>query len=203
MFSFTIIFLLIISGVSLYAFNQPEFQERLVMQPVKIVQKKERYRFLSSALIHSDYFHLFFNVFTLYFFGDSVEHILALSYGSWGKWIFCLLFLGGVWFSNYPLFVKYKKSTTFKAFGASGGVSAVVFAHVLYYPTHDICLYFICIPAFLYAILFLGYSYYESKRLQANTLPQQHIFGAIFGLVLAILIRPIAVIEFFKQIFGL
>jgi membrane associated rhomboid family serine protease len=113
------------------------------------------------------------------------------------------LFLGGVWFSNYPLFVKYKKSTTFKAFGASGGVSAVVFAHVLYYPTHDICLYFICIPAFLYAILFLGYSYYESKRLQANTLPQQHIFGAIFGLVLAILIRPIAVIEFFKQIFGL
>jgi membrane associated rhomboid family serine protease len=189
--SLTIIFIAITVAISLYAWNNQSIMNKWIMNPYAVQKYREYYRFLTSGFLHADYGHLFFNMFSLYFFGRNVEYYFSSLFGEQtGGILFAVLYLGGIIVANYPDFAKHKNDSYYNALGASGGVSAVVFSAILFSPTTGIYVYFIAMPAFVYAILYTAYSYYMSKRNMDNIGHSAHLAGAAFGIVFTLILEP-------------
>ncbi|MEH0158093.1 rhomboid family intramembrane serine protease [Limibacter armeniacum] len=201
--SANLILIIAIVGISLYAWRQPNLYSKMLMHPYSIKNRNEFGRFITSGLIHKDYGHLFFNMFTLYFFGGVVESIFGAVMGSaqLGSILYIVLFFAGVVISDLPTYFKHQNDPGYSALGASGGVSSVLFASILYNPIEGVCLWAIlCIPGFLFGALYLIYSYYENKRNVGRVNHSAHFYGAIFGVVFGIAIRPAVVPYFIDQI---
>jgi membrane associated rhomboid family serine protease len=100
-------------------------------------------------------------------------------------------------------FGKYKDNAYYNAVGASGAVSAIVFASILFNPGGKIYLFFIPIgiPAVIFGALYLVYSYYMSKRGRDNVGHSAHFWGAVFGFVFTILLKPELFMLFVEKIF--
>ena len=129
----TYIFIGITVAISLYAWNNANIMNKWIMNPYSVQKYKEYYRFLTSGFLHADYGHLFFNMFSLYFFGRNVEYYFSALFGEqMGGILFAVLYLGGIIVANYPDFAKHKDDSFYNALGASGGVSAVVFSAILF-----------------------------------------------------------------------
>lgn len=198
--SLTYLLIALIVLVSFYAWSNPKVQANFIMNPYRIAGRNEYHRFITSAFIHADYLHLFFNLFTLYFFGRYVEHIFVQLYGGIeGKVYFLLLFLLGVVVSDLPTFFKYRHNPAYNALGASGGVSSLVFSFILFNPTEKLYLLFIPIgiPGFILGVLFLIYAYYQAKSNRDNINHSAHFYGALFGVVFCILLHPQVIPRFF------
>jgi membrane associated rhomboid family serine protease len=164
---------------------------RLILAPYWIERKKEYYRFITSGFIHADYLHLAFNMISLYFFGDQVE-------SSIGREMYLLLYVLGLIISDIPTYLKNKNNSNYTSLGASGAVSSVIFASIVFYPVREICLYgFICFSAFIFGILYLGYSYYMDRRNSGHINHSAHFYGAVVGLVFVALINTTAFISMF------
>lgn len=201
--SVTTILVILIVAISFYAGQNPELKYKLMMSPYQINQKKEYYRFLTSGFIHADIMHLLFNMVALYSFGKNVEWLFQMTLQSqlMGQLAFLLLFLAGVVLSSLPSYYKHKDDYAYNALGASGGVSSIVFARILYNPLSEINIHFVFpIPGFILGILYLIYSHYADKRGTDNIGHSAHFYGAIFGLVFAIVLEPSAVPHFFQQV---
>jgi membrane associated rhomboid family serine protease len=189
--SLTIIFIAITVAISLYAWNNQSIMNKWIMNPYAVQKYKEYYRFLTSGFLHADYGHLFFNMFSLYFFGRNVEYYFSAIFGEQtGGILFAILYLAGIIAANYPDYAKHKNDSYYNALGASGGVSAVVFSAILFNPTSGIYVYFIEMPAFVYAILYTFYSFYMSKRNMDNIGHSAHLAGAAFGVVFTLMLKP-------------
>ncbi|MCS6833750.1 MAG: rhomboid family intramembrane serine protease [Flammeovirgaceae bacterium] len=191
--SFSLIFMLSILAVSLFCLHRPTRQTALVFAKAH----KEFYRFLSAALVHADILHLLANTFTFYWFADQVEHQLAIKWGSWGKWWFSLLFWGAIAMSNFLW--KYNRFSTQNSFGCSAGTASIIATHILYSPTYQLCISFLCMPSFVAAILFCFYIYYERNRF--HFIAQQWIVGTVFGVLLAFLLKPSSLWDFLITLF--
>ena len=189
--SLTIIFIAITVAISLYAWNNQNIMNKWIMNPYAVQKYREYYRLLTSGFLHADYGHLFFNMFSLYFFGRNVEYYFSSLFGEQtGSILFAVLYLVGIVVANYPDFAKHKNDSSYNALGASGGVSAVVFSAILFSPTTGIYVYFIQMPAFVYAILYTVYSYYMSRRNMDNIGHSAHLAGAAFGIVFTLILEP-------------
>ena len=189
--SLTFIFIGITVALSLYAWNNYSIMNKWIMNPYSVHRNHEYYRFLTSGFLHADYGHLFFNMLSLYFFGANVEYYFSILFGeSTGSILYAALYLIGIIVANYPDFAKYKNNSGYNALGASGGVSAVVFSAILFNPTATILIYFIPMPAFMYAVLYSFYSYYMSKRNLDNIGHSAHLYGAAFGVAFTLLLKP-------------
>lgn len=195
----------IIMGVtvaaSFFVWDQKQWMDKLTMAPYRINTKKEYYRFMTSAFIHADHMHLLLNMLSLYFFGVAVERILKNLFGSAGGLYFIALYVLAVIVSDIPSYIKYKKSYNYSSLGASGAVSAVIFAFILFRPIADICLYYeLCLPGFIMGTAYVVYSYYQGKSSRDNINHDAHLYGALFGLVFCFLIYPESIPEFAEQI---
>src|SRR5690606_26897500 len=126
--SITIILIIITVIASFYAWSNPTIQEKWIFSPYQVSKKNEYYRFITSGFIHADQMHLLFNMFTLYFFGELIEVVYQHYFGDLGLVLFVVLFLAGIVISDIKTFVKHNNSPHYRALGASGGVSAVVFS---------------------------------------------------------------------------
>lgn len=113
-----------------------------------------------------------------------------------------LYILGGI-FASLLLFIKHKNNPYYNSLGASGAVSAVVFALILWDPNLELILFFIPIPikAYIFGPIYLLIEYYAMKRGQSNVAHEAHISGAIFGLVYVLLLNPNKLVEFTELIF--
>lgn len=201
--SITLILILITCGISFYAFRDYSLMDKLILNPYQVTKKNQYYRFLTSGFIHADVGHLIFNMLSLWFVGEGIERLFAMLFGASGTFYFLFLYLVGIIVSDIPTYMKQRKNSNYNSLGASGGVSAVLFAAILYAPLMDIYLYFfIQLKAFIFGILFLGYSYYEANRGTSYVNHSAHMFGAIFGLVFMAVVYPAAVPGFFQQIIG-
>lgn len=199
--SLTVLLIIITVGVSFYAWQNPIVLNNLTLRPTRISIYKEYYRFISSGFVHADQAHLIFNMISLYFMGRGIEDFLVSYFGGMGIIYYLALYLIGIVVSDIPSFLKNKNNTAYTSLGASGGVSAIVFAYVLLAPTENFYLYFaIPIPAFIFGALYLLYSYYESKRGRDNINHDAHLYGALFGILFMALLLPQAVPHFFEQI---
>jgi len=189
-----ILYIIIIGTVliSLLGFQNRMIFEKLRFDPYSIGINKDWYRFFSYALLHADWGHLLINMFVLYSFGSNVENLFEYYFGSKAIIYFILLYLGGVFVSVAPSFEKNKNNPYYTAVGASGAVSAILFSSILMYPTGKIIFLLlpIPIPAYVFGILYLVYSWYMSKRGKDNIGHDVHFFGAIFGFVFTIILKP-------------
>ena len=199
--SLTLIFVAVTVLVSLVAFSNQDIKVKLIFNPYRIDRTHEYYRFISSGFIHADTAHLIFNMIALYSFGQLVEDEYH-SYTRYPSTMFIVLYLGGIIVAHLPTYMKYKDFPHYNSLGASGGVSAVVFASILLYPTSGIYLMFIPfeIPGYIFGVLYMAYSLYADRQRNDNVNHSAHITGAIFGLVLTVLLHPASMQEFIAQI---
>jgi len=198
--SVTIIIIAITVIVSLLAFNNHEIFRRLAFNAYDIKHFKNSYRFLSYALIHADWIHLFINMMVLYSFGGIVEEYYQMLFGVKGILYFVLLYVGGTALSTLPSYGKHKDDYSYTAVGASGAVSAVVFTYILFDPLGKLTLFPIPIgiPAIIFGALYLIYSAYMGKKNIDNVGHDAHFWGAVFGFVFTIVLKPELILRFFS-----
>ena len=152
------------------------------MWPYLVQKEKQYYRFITSGFLHADMVHLFFNMFTLFFFGRHLENLLNY-YDLGGKAAYVLLYVLGLVISDIPSYLKNRNNYEYRSLGASGAVSAVLFATIVFDPWSSIYLYAaIKISAALYAVLFIVYCVYMGKRGGDNVNHDAHLWGSLFGL---------------------
>jgi len=199
--TFVIIAVTVIISVS--AFGNIELLNRLKFNAYQIKHSNEKWRFFSYALVHSGWLHLIINMYVLYSFGGVVERFFSANFGAVGFLYYALLYIGGVLFSTLYDFGKYKDDVYYNAVGASGAVSAVVFSSILVYPAGSIFLFPIPfpLPSWVFGIAYLIYSAYMGKKGVDNIGHNAHFWGAIFGIVLTIILVPGVIPEFFSTIF--
>ncbi len=195
----TTLLLIAIVGSSLYAWNNREFYSKMVFHPVTVSNDKSQwYRFLSSGFVHADYMHLGFNCYTFYSFGKWVEFIYAREFGPQiGTFLYLASFILGVIVSSVPAYLKNKDNHYYTSLGASGGVSTVVFILIVFNPLGKMMF---GINAVLFGALYMGYSYYMSKKNADNIGHDAHLWGAVFGLLFVLLTVPRAFILMLEQI---
>ena len=202
--SITLIIIVVTVGISLLAWNNPLLMSRWIMNPYQVAQRGQYYRLLTSGFLHADWGHLIFNMISLYFFGGMIEQIFNALFGPSGAIYLIGFYLVGILISDIPSFLKHRNDPGYNSLGASGGVSAIVFAAILFYPLTKIYFYFIPIgiPGFIFGALYLAYSYYESRRGQGNVNHDAHFYGALFGILFMIVVYPPVLPDFIAQIAG-
>ena len=200
----TISILVITCLVSYIAFNNQGLFYKLDFQPYEIQRNplKNLYRFLTHGFIHADWMHLLFNMFSFFFFAGSIENVFDYKFQNLSVLYFMLLYLGGIFMSVIHSFEKHKNDIWYHGVGASGGVSAILMANVIYFPLNEICLYgFICFPGILWALIYLAYSFYMGRRGGDYINHDAHFIGAIYGVVITLIIDRNAWSDFISQIF--
>ncbi|MEG1679747.1 MAG: rhomboid family intramembrane serine protease, partial [Stenotrophomonas sp.] len=162
----TLILIAITALVSWMAFNNRKLADRLILWPPAIDKHKQYDRLVTYGFIHADFGHLLFNMVTLYFFGRSIEVIMLGITGQW--WVYPLFYLAALVVSILPTYLKNQKNPNYLSLGASGAVSAVLFAYILIAPWKLILVMFIPAPAILYAAFYVGYSIWMDKKGKDN-----------------------------------
>ena len=198
----TIGIILITVLVSVLAFSNHDLFRRLAFNAYDIKHFNNPYRFLSYALIHADWIHLLVNMMVLYSFGRIVEEYYTMLFGAKSILYYILLYVGGVALSTLPSFGKHKDDYSYTAVGASGAVSAVVFASILFDPLSKIYLFFIPIgiPAIIFGVLYLFYSAYMGKKNVDNVGHDVHFWGAIFGFAFTVALKPALLMHLFSTL---
>ncbi len=187
--------------VSWYTLSKPVILQAMMMNPYKIQSQNEYYRFITSGLIHANFSHLLWNMFSLYFFGNVVEQYFSLIFGAAGPYYFVAFYILAIIVSDLPTYFKNRVHPGYNSLGASGGVSAVIFASVLFQPLEKICFYFvICLPGFILAIGYIMWSYYNGKKSNDNINHEAHLYGALFGIVFCAVLFPASIPHFLEQI---
>ncbi len=158
-------------------------KSKLIFHPVTIKQNQQWYRFITSGFIHADTMHLAINMFVLWSFGNAIEnHYYPYFLGDFITLKFVFLYFGGVIVSSIPSYKRHYNDPRYAALGASGGVSAVVFAAIMFAPWQNLYLYgIIAIPQILAGVGYLYYSWYKDKKGTDNIGHMAHFTGAVWG----------------------
>lgn len=154
------------------------------------IRSGEQFRMISSAFLHSDISHLAFNMLTLYFFAPVV-------YGYLGNLSFGLIYFGSLFFGSLLTLYFHYKDYHYRAIGASGAVTGVLYSAILLQPDMNLYLFFIPIPipAYIFGIGYLLYSIYGMKAKNDNIGHTAHFGGAIGGFIISSVNEPNLLIE--------
>lgn len=198
----TLFIIIVTAIISFFAFSNRQMLESLIFQPYRIWKYNEWHRLVSCSFIHADMGHLFFNLFALYSFGNFVEESFIEIFLGKGLTLYILLYFGAVVTADVYNLFKKRDDENYRSLGASGGVSAVVFASILLNPFAGIYIFFIpiAIPAFVFGGLYLVYCAYMAKRGTDNIGHMAHFTGSIFGFVFPILFAPHLLTSFVNQL---
>ncbi len=194
--SITLILIIITCLVSFAAFNKEEVMNKLIFYPPAVSERKEWYRFFTCGFIHADMGHLMFNMYALYVFGEGqkipgttmktgLEYNFIDIFGGYGKLVYLLMYVLALAVCLVPTYRNNKGNYHYRSLGASGAVSAVVFASILLKPIGHMGLVFIPVylVSFLFGGLYLAVTYYLDKRGSGNINHSAHLWGALFGVV--------------------
>jgi membrane associated rhomboid family serine protease len=190
--------------VSFLAFQNHDLMDKLQFNAAKVVHQKQYYRLVSHAFIHANWSHLLVNMFVLYFFGPSIEQYFGYYFAGRATAYFLLLYFGGILASNIWSLIKHQNNYYYNAVGASGAVSAILFAFIFLNPWEKLYFFGILpIPGILFAVGYLIYSYQMSKKSTDNVAHDAHILGAIFGFMFPIVLKPQLFTHFIDQLFSI
>ena len=202
----TLIIIIITVLVSITAFSNDKIFNDLIFDPPAVTYNRQWYRFLTCGLIHANFFHLFFNMYSFYLFGDQVEASFNRIFQEKGRLLYLLLYITSLFACLLPTYFKHKTDNYYRSLGASGAVSAVIFVYIVLNPLQDLGL--IIIPgfrlrAFIFGFIYLVVSSFLDKRGGGNINHSAHIFGALYGIafliVAANLFSDVHVLEEFIQ----
>lgn len=182
--SITFLLIVINVAISFWAFNNQSIMNQLIFHPASMKDNGQIYRFFSSGFIHADIGHLAFNMISLFFFGDMVEDAFKQIFGNeMGKLFYLLMYGLGLFFALLPTYFEQKNNDYYHSLGASGAVSAVVFAGIFLFPTYKIGIFILppIIPGFIFGPIYLGLTVYMAKQNTDNINHSAHFWGSAFG----------------------
>ncbi len=180
------------AAASWWAFNNPSFFHQCKHWPYAEAQRGEYYRLITGGFLHADYVHLLFNMITLYFFGGVVEPAFSQLFSAAGPLLYAVFYLMAIAAASLATYFRYRHTPHFASIGASGATSAVLFAAILFTPTMSLYLMFIPIPipAVVFAVFYLWYSSHAARRGGDGVDHLAHFFGAVFGFVFPLFLKP-------------
>jgi len=180
---------------SLYAFYDQSLYGKFMLHPYSVAKGQNVYTLITSGLIHADWMHLFFNMFTFFAFGFALEQMM-------GSWQFGLMYFLALVLSDLPTVFRHKDDFHYNSLGASGAISGVLFSFILFNPMAGIGILFLpfSIPAVIFGGLYLAYCAYASKNSRDNINHDAHFFGALTGLIFTIIFVPGILQNFFAII---
>ena len=180
---------------SLYAFYDQSIYGKFMLHPYSVSKGKNVYTLITSGLIHADWMHLFFNMFTFYAFAFTLEQMM-------GSWQFGLMYFLALILSDLPTVFRHKNDFHYNSLGASGAISGVLFSFILFNPMAGIGILFLpfSIPAVIFGGIYLAYCAYASKNSRDNINHDAHFFGALTGLIFTIIFMPGILQNFFAII---
>ncbi|NDF98170.1 MAG: rhomboid family intramembrane serine protease [Chitinophagia bacterium] len=190
--SITLIIIVFTALVSITAFGQRRTIDQLIFDPVAVTNQNQWYRFFTCGFIHADWEHLLFNMLSLYLFGQIVESAFQSDYlfAEKGKLLYASLYIVALPLSLLPTYFQHKDNRLYRSLGASGAVSAIVFAGILFNPTAKMGFFLIppIIPGYIFGPLYLIISAWLGKRGADQINHSAHISGAIAGVALTCLL---------------
>lgn len=182
--------------ISILAWQRPDWLERLIYWP-PAVARGEWWRLLTHGFVHADGAHLAFNMITLYFFGRIMESVLAARIGAIG---FVLFYLAAIVVAMLPSHLRHRRDAAYRSLGASGGVSAVLFAYILLDPWSMLLVFVIPVPAIVFAAVYLVYSIVAMRNPRSRINHGAHLWGALFGVVFLVILEPRVPGHFFRAL---
>lgn len=189
MFTVTTAILAITCVVSFMSFSNDKLFNDLIFYPPAITHQNQWYRFITCGFIHADFVHLAFNMYSFYMFGNAIEKACVDIYGKYGATIYLTLYLTSLIACLLPTYFKQKNNYNYRSLGASGAVSAIVFAFIFLSPLQGIGLIIIpglYAPAFIFGFIYLGISAYLAKKGTGNINHSAHFWGAVYGILFLI-----------------
>lgn len=193
MYTITLTLLAITVALSLFGFANKKVINDFIFYPPAIKNDNEWWRFITNGFIHADLGHLAFNMFSFYMFGDFVEKYFIVLFNEKGKALYLAMYLTALIVCLIPTYIMQRNNKQYRSLGASGAVSAVVFAGVFLEPTIKIGLFIIppIIPGFIFGPLYLLLTVYMSKRGGDNINHSAHFWGSVWGVGFLIIVCKI------------
>lgn len=185
MLSMTVIIIIVTCLVSLIAFSNHKILDDLIFWPPAISNRKQYYRFFTCGLIHADFIHLAFNMYSLYIFGEYVEVKFMELFGDKGRLFYMIMYVTALPICLLPTYMRNRDNYHYRSLGASGAVSAVVFAFIFLEPLRRLGLIFLpglMIPGFIFGLIYLGVSTYLDRKGGGNINHSAHVWGAVYGI---------------------
>ncbi|MFC6634462.1 rhomboid family intramembrane serine protease [Microbulbifer taiwanensis] len=175
----------VFSLIALYLL--PGLLARCAFQPYRVWRGEQYASVVLAGFVHANLLHLAINMWCLWMFGPPLERQI-------GTPAFALLYVLALVGSHLPTLFKERRNTQYASVGASGAISAVVFAFIVYYPQAKLFLLFLPVPieAWLFGLLYLAYSYYAGRDRSRRINHDAHFWGAVIGLVFVALVDPAA-----------
>lgn len=173
-------------GLSVYGLvKNHRLVSDLMLDPYAIARGRKLYTIISSGFIHADFQHLLFNGLTYFFFAFPLEATI-------GTTNFLIIFFVSLILSDVQTLIQNRNDVNYRALGASGAISGVLFSFILFYPNNQISLLLfpIGIPAYLFAILYVAYCVWADRKQYDNVNHNAHLWGAVSGFGLTALIFP-------------
>lgn len=183
--------------ISFLGFKNEKLISDLILWPPAISRGRQYYRLLTYGFIHADGQHLLFNMITLFFFGQLIEKFVTGYIGMLG---FVAFYLSAILVSILPTYMKNVSNPAYRSLGASGAVSAVLFAFVLLQPWTTILIFFIPCPAIIYAVIYIAYSIYMDRQGSDNINHSAHLWGAAYGVLFLLAMEPRLIGTFLTQL---
>jgi membrane associated rhomboid family serine protease len=183
----TVIFVVTIAISLISLFRAPQIINRYVMRPYLVARGKNLETVITSGFLHGDIGHLAFNMFTFYFFAFELDRFL-------GPTKFAILYIAGLIVSSACSVRKHRDNAAYATLGASGAISAVLFAYIVYSPLTTLIIFPIPIPipAIVFAIGYVAYSWWSAKQARGNINHDAHLCGAITGVLFVAFTDPVA-----------
>ena len=193
--TYIIIFITVIVSAVVLQTDREGLTSRLGLRPYDVVRKRQWYRLLTHGFVHGDYTHLAVNMIALWSFGVYMEDILQVQEGAGiignRTVAFLLLYFGGMAAASVYDLVRRRNDPYYTSIGASGAVSAMIFATIFFAPWNMIYFFgIIPIPGLLFGALYLYYEWYSARTRKDNINHLAHVFGALYGFVFPLLLNP-------------
>jgi len=183
----TLALIVVTSIVSWIALHNRRVMDRLILWPPAIQRHHQYDRLVTHGFVHADLSHLLFNMITLYFFGRLTEQFFVQYIGELG---FALFYLSALVVAILPTYIKHRRDPSYRSLGASGAVSAVLYAFILLKPWSMIFVFFVPLPAILYGVMYVGYSIWMDRQGHDNVNHSAHLWGAGYGMLFTLLLEP-------------
>ena len=187
--SATLILVAVTSIISILAWKNTRLIEQLILWPPAIARRGEYWRLLTHGFIHADGMHLIFNMVTLYSFGIGIEVVFRRIGLPW-PWGYVGFYLSAIVVAILPTYLSNRNNPQYRSLGASGAVSAVLFASILFDPWRMLLLFFIPMPAIVFAAAYVAYSIWMDKKGGDNINHSAHLWGAAYGVLFTLVLEP-------------